>query len=1296
MSNLVDEIKNGGKKQDPLAAYIKGISANNSGSYGPSYGSDLVSSQGYDAFMKMFDTPANLSTPEKLSVGAVNLGKGLTDPFVRQGKRLFGGTPASGADQKKLIEAQTTVADLKKKGKLSKRVEDALNSYKNSGGYYSQALKYIAYNQNNEPATYDYLTKTLKEGANKNKSQNLSDAAQIAMTVASPSNAVEGFAGKAVAPAILGGIIEGGLYGAATTAVDPNATLEDYLKSITQNAALGGAVPAAGGVVGKAVHAPAKFAETAVGTKTVDALAPYVSKADQVGRAVIDKTKGAITAIPGVQGALDRTAGIREKFKSQLIDSNAPIYDRIRKLEKSGDIPTGTADALYLKSSHIQGNKLANDFIDNNPALRTYHESAAALDGKSKKAIKAADDYAAARRDLELASKDKKAFSKKQLAAKQETLTQLEAKYGKDKLDASYKSLVAANREVTALLKGTGLSEEDFQRLIENDPNYIRTQRVQRESKIKEARQGKGGAGATSPIQKLDRNATQEQLSPAAALHTRIQQVHQWLANDELKRSLAKPLVKAGVGTAERTTENVTKRQAAQQFLADTREGKKIAARMTQKYSRELRVVQAELDKFNKKGLDIRLKDAGSKTDAPILSGVRDKLRGAKTVEGKTTQPLLKSHAVTGTVETKQFSRSMTANETRAMVENIISQPPKELAKIRRMIASRDPKAASLLADLTEASHNLEAHNVSRKAAYNEILNAKDGVYKGKLIMSYYDKGVKNVVSFGEKDAAIVHVLKGLDKQQMNAVLNTTRIMNNLFKYGTTQGNPAFAIPNYLRDQWFSSHTSESTWRTHNPIVATQGLMYGIMDGLGINVKNDAWQATKAAIEGSKRIDINRNLKAAVMDIGGQVKETRALSGKVKDFQLGHDTKWAFGKINGLISGLETATRFQNYKGTKALYLAKGATKDLAEGRAALAALRNSVDFGVSGDLGKVLNTIIPYFNASIQGPRTLLRAFSERPTTTSAKFITMAAPIMYAVNYNLADPQRAAAYADTPEYVRQGNLVFISGDKRFLIPIPKDLAGLYSPIRKSLEARAGLDGPTAFSDAKDLIGALTPIQTNSPLSAVASVLPGPIKAGLEIGSNKNFFTGGQIIPDSVKSKNDVPSEQYYRDANGKPKNVSGTAMKISKLFNISPLQLEHFQKQSFGELNGPIANNAVDRLSGNDTVGGRSVQDSIKRRFVYSGASANVGKFYDAYTPAQNARTAASSQITQLIKDGKRNEAARRAEEYNNSIEKRFADYKRLYGTNGTGDLKDIQDRIDDLKIAVTEKSFNARAKAK
>jgi hypothetical protein len=309
-------------------------------------------------------------------------------------------------------------------------------------------------------------------------------------------------AGTSAIKNILFGVGGGAVSATAGTLLEDDPTLRKVMKSAAIGSVIGGGIPFLG-TVGKAT----KNAIAPAAQATADALTPYVSKADQIARAGIDKLKAGtskvISSLPGGEQTLARGAAIKETLKKSLVDSMSPIYDRVKRLEKSGTTASGTADALYLKHNQTLGNKMANEFLDNNEKMLALHEAIGAVDRSSKKALNAVGEYSAALRDLDLAAANRKDFTKKRIEGLQATVKRLEGKYGKESLSAADTALKEANKEVARLLQGTGLSEKQFQKLIENDPNYIRTQRQQSKWSLKMQEQGRAGAGAgSSPIQK--------------------------------------------------------------------------------------------------------------------------------------------------------------------------------------------------------------------------------------------------------------------------------------------------------------------------------------------------------------------------------------------------------------------------------------------------------------------------------------------------------------------------------------------------------------------------------------------------------------------------------------------------------------------------------------------------------------------------------------------------------------------------------------------------------------------------
>ena len=101
----------------------------------------------------------------------------------------------------------------------------------------------------------------------------------------------------------------------------------------------------------------------------------------------------------------------------------------------------------------------------------------------------------------------------------------------------------------------------------------------------------------------------------------------------------------------------------------------------------------------------------------------------------------------------------------------------------------------------------------------------------------------------------------------------------------------------------------------------------------------------------------------------------------------------------------------------------------------------------------------------------------------------------------------------------------------------------------------------------------------------------------------------------------------------------------------------------------------------------------SVTRRFSGAAGGAATTAFYDAYNPASNARKKASEQVTSLIQQGKINEAKRRANEYNETIAKRFSSFMHDHADSAGYD-DSWNDKINKLYLSTSVKSFKARAK--
>ena len=398
----------------------------------------------------------------------------------------------------------------------------------------------------------------------------------------------------------------------------------------------------------------------------------------------------------------------------------------------------------------------------------------------------------------------------------------------------------------------------------------------------------------------------------------------------------------------------------------------------------------------------------------------------------------------------------------------------------------------------------------------------------------------------------------------------------------------------------------------------------------------------------------------------------------------------------------------QNFRGTYNKALKEGMSESAALSHAKVAARENSIDFNEAGEIGRVANTFIPYFNSSIQGSRAMARNLRDNPVSAPLKIAVIAGtPTVASTAWNLDDKDRAAVYKDIPEYEKALNFIIVlpgahkkeDGSYEGVLKIkkPAGVAAFVEPVRKFMEYQhaTGKDLSSFLKEngagmAMDFASDQGPVKFSRDgkfdlLSAAGSVVPVAVKPALEAALNKDMYTGRDIVSDKLAEK---PTDEQT----SKQKSLLGSA--IAGQLGVAPKHVDHFIKSQFGEL-GTNIQNAADRLAGADDewAGGRSIDKSISRRFSGAAGGEATTAFYNTYNPAANARKRASEQVTSLIQQGKWNEAKRRAAEYNETIAKRFSGFMHDHADSaGYDDSWD--DKINKLYLSTSVKSFKARAK--
>jgi hypothetical protein len=299
------------------------------------------------------------------------------------------------------------------------------------------------------------------------------------------------------------------------------------------------------------------------------------------------------------------------------------------------------------------------------------------------------------------------------------------------------------------------------------------------------------------------------------------------------------------------------------------------------------------------------------------------------------------------------------------------------------------------------------------------------------------------------------------------------------------------------------------------------------------------------------------------------------------------------------LKSAKSVIEFVNRVGEQSTRLARyesGLKRGESKVQAAFKSRDVSLDFAKAGNSIKVLNQVVPFLNAGIQGSEKLMRLYKTNPkaaAATTSMMFGVPAVMLYAHNSQFAD------YEDIPDSERQDNWIILARDRteeekaERLSPIgfkiPKGF--LAKPVATVAESALNFmkqqDGESLVSGMLDMAESISPI--GLPISedrlgrTISKVTPPGARAAIEWRTNKNLYFGSDIVPQSLEN---LPASEQYKDK------TPGAYKVLGKATGFSPLKLENTVNTMLGGLGRQIATG----LSG-DIKGG--TVDQISRRFM-------------------------------------------------------------------------------------------------
>jgi hypothetical protein len=212
-----------------------------------------------------------------------------------------------------------------------------------------------------------------------------------------------------------------------------------------------------------------------------------------------------------------------------------------------------------------------------------------------------------------------------------------------------------------------------------------------------------------------------------------------------------------------------------------------------------------------------------------------------------------------------------------------------------------------------------------------------------------------------------------------------------------------------------------------------------------------------------------------------------------------------------------------------------------------------TTDFSRHGNLTKLVDSVVPYLNPSVQGIDKFFRSIVKDPIKTSAKgaaFIAIPTMILDQVNkdneaYNELSPRERNLYFQIP---------IPNSDKFLRVPKSRELGVMFSSIFEWAARASRGEKVTGKEIAETIKENFTPVDITS--SAIWTPAQKAFNQIKDPDAYETNYWGSLIVPESQRKYS--PGEQYDL-------NSSGIAKAIGKEFNISPFVVDYLLKSYTG-----------------------------------------------------------------------------------------------------------------------------------
>lgn len=457
--------------------------------------------------------------------------------------------------------------------------------------------------------------------------------------------------------------------------------------------------------------------------------------------------------------------------------------------------------------------------------------------------------------------------------------------------------------------------------------------------------------------------------------------------------------------------------------------------------------------------------------------------------------------------------RRAEVNKANLAFKNLIEQNPNNgVAVIRK------PKVIG-----TTLIKDTSPEAMAARAARRDVPQVRIPIYEKPKnnAVTVFDKGERYLIELA--DPRVAAAMRGMNKQQANALMRAAMGWNRFLGGLYTRFNPDFGAPNLVRDRM------EATVNAVAKMGPSQGLqILNPVSDMRTIVRNTMGMKSSSP-EQAALDQLYIDFKNFGGSTGGMAMSTvRNIQDQIESLtkDIGKPKSQLVKKLNSVVDGINTVLEDSTRFGTFRRALAAGMTKE----QAAFAARNSSFDPLLAGSQGDTIKALYLFANPAIQGSRNFLRSMSNPKVAGSV--VAGLAGMSYALdkwNQMYDNDWRAKVNGtEGSEWRTTKNLILVTGKdaqgnlKYVSLPvgysmIPFKVLADYTQRLASGEKvdvmEAGLKVGKQVLDSYNPVG--------------GSLIPTPLRPMFELIANKDGL-GRDIRPEWLEGKNISDVEKVF------------------------------------------------------------------------------------------------------------------------------------------------------------------------